>query len=204
MSAVSELLADETPRADAQRNVERLVAAARIAIAESGTQVTAHEIARRAGLGIGTFYRRVSSREALVAAVLGELIGDAVAEADRLLTADDPWAGFCEFSTAFVRMRAANVAISEALVGQCGFAPEQAMAELRDRIRLIVERAQKVGALRADVAWQDVPFLLASVSTGRKTLGLQAGDGQWERNLQVILDGLHTPGTTSLPGQPPT
>src|SRR6266851_2085172 len=193
MSAVRELLADRTPRADAQRNVERLVAAARGAIAEGGTAVTAHEIARRAGVGIGTFYRRVASREALVAAVLGELIGDAVAEADRLLAADDPWAGFCEFAVIYVRMRAANVAISEALVGQCGFAPEQPLADLRERTRQIVERAREAGAIHADVTWQDVPFLLASVATGGQTLGLQGTDRQWERNLQVILDGLHTP-----------
>jgi AcrR family transcriptional regulator len=76
MTAVEALLDGGHPRADAQRNVERLVAAARTAIAEAGTGVTAHEIARRAGVGVGTFYRRAGSREALVAAVLAELIAD--------------------------------------------------------------------------------------------------------------------------------
>ncbi len=204
MNAVEQLLAgEERPRADAQRNVERLVAAARAAIAELGTEVTAHEIARRAGVGVGTFYRRVESREALVAAVLDELIGDALARADELLATADPWTAFCEFAAVFVRMRAGNVAVSEVVVGQCGFAPASALAALRDRIRALVERAQEAGAMRPDLPWQDVPFLLSSVATGATSLGLRAGDRQWERNLRIVLDGLRTPDPGPLPGSAP-
>jgi AcrR family transcriptional regulator len=205
MTAVEALLEGGHPRADAQRNVERLVAAARTAIAEGGTGVTAHEIARRAGVGVGTFYRRVESREALVAAVLAELIGDAVAEADRLLLdGADPWTALCEFAVVFVRMRAANVAVSEAVVGQCGFAPEDALADLRERLRALVERAQAAGAMRTDVTWADVPFLLSSVATGTTTLGLRATGQQWERNLRVILDGLRAPWPGPIPGAAPS
>lgn len=203
MTAIEKLLEGGLPRADAQRNVERLVAAARTALAEVGTGVTAHEIARRADVGVGTFYRRVESREALVAAVLAELIADAVAEADRLLGSADPWAALCEFAVAFVQMRAANVAVSEAVAGQCGFAPEDALAQLRERFRLLVGRAQEAGAMRADIAWQDVPFLLASVATGTTTLGLRATGRQWERNLGIVLDGMRAPSPRPLPGKPP-
>jgi AcrR family transcriptional regulator len=203
MSALETLLSGEQPRADAQRNVERLVAAARAAIAEAGTAVTAHEIAHRAGVGVGTFYRRVESREALLAAVLADLIADAVAEADRLLEGDDPWSALREFSVVFVRMRAVNVAVSEAVTGQCGFAPEAALADLRDRFRVLVDRAQQAGEMRPDVTWQDLPFLLASVATGTDTLGLRATSRQWERNLEIILDGLRTAAPSPLPGQAP-
>jgi AcrR family transcriptional regulator len=204
MTAVEALLDGGHPRADAQRNVERLVAAARTAIAEAGTGVTAHEIARRAGVGVGTFYRRAGSREALVAAVLAELIADAVAEADRLLGSTDPWAALCEFAVVFVRMRAANVAVSEAVVGQCGFAPDDALTDLRERLRVLVERAQETGAMRTDIAWQDMPFLLASVAIGTTTLGLRATGQQWERNLRIILDGMRAPSPGPLPGKPPS
>jgi AcrR family transcriptional regulator len=204
VNAVEQLLAAENrPRADARRNVERLVAAARGALAELGTAVTAHEIARRAGVGVGTFYRRVESREALVGAVLAELIGDAVAEADALLATREPWDAFCAFAAVFVRMRAANVAVSEVVVGHCGFAPADALADLRDRLRLLVEGAQEAGAMRPDVAWQDMPFLLASVATGATSLALRAGDRQWERNLTIVLDGLRSPDPGPLPGEPP-
>lgn len=204
MTAVEALLDGGHPRADAQRNVERLVAAARTAIAEAGTGVTAHEIARRAGVGVGTFYRRAGSREALVAAVLTELIADAVAEADRLLGSTDPWAALCEFAVVFVRMRAANVAVSEAVVGQCGFAPDDALTDLRERLRVLVEHAQEAGAMRTDIAWQDMPFLLASVATGTTTLGLRATGQQWERNLRIILDGMRAPSPGPLPGKAPS
>ncbi|MCP2323483.1 AcrR family transcriptional regulator [Hamadaea flava] len=181
---------ERRPRADAQRNVERLVAAARAAVAEVGIAVTAHEIARRAGVGIGTFYRRVPSREALLEAVLAELLGEAVAEADRALQNNDPWAGLCEFATAYVRLRAASCGVNEALGEECGLDLDLPLEELRDRIRSLVERAQTAAAVRRDVTWQDVAFLLAAVVPGQHTIGLQADDQQWIRNLQIVLDGL--------------
>lgn len=195
-SAVERLIrtgSGRRPRADAQRNVERLVAAARTAVAEVGIDVTAHEIARRAGVGIGTFYRRVSSREALLDAVLAEVLGEAVATGDKALADPDPWTGFCRFAAAFVRLRAESCGIGEALGGASGPALDQALSEIRERIRLLVEHTQAAGAMRTDVAWQDVPFLLAAVATGERTVGLRAGDEQWNRNLQIVLDGAQRP-----------
>jgi len=206
MSPVDRLLADEAgrrPRADARRNLERLVAAARSAVAEVGVDATAHEIARRAGVGIGTFYRRVSSREALLETVLQEVLGEAVATADRALRDSDPWRGFCGFAAAFVRLRAESCGVGEALGGACGPALDRSLADVRERIRLLVEGAQAAGSMRPDVAWQDVPFLLAAVATGPQTIGLQAGDQQWNRNLRIVLDGLSTTKPAPLSGTPP-
>lgn len=199
MQAVDQLLSGDTPRADAARNVERLVAAAREAIAQGGTQVTSHEIAARAGVGVGTFYRRVASREALLTAVMAEILGDVIAEADRLLESADPWTAFAGFAHYFVRMRAASVAVSEVVMGQCGFAPADVLEDLRGRIRTLVSRAQAAGGLREDLTWQDVPFLLAGVATVSSTLGLAATERQWERNLRVVLDGMRTPARGPLP-----
>lgn len=201
------LLTSETgrrPRADARRNVERLVAAARVAVAEVGVDVTAHEIARRAGVGIGTFYRRVPSREELLAAVLAELLEEMLAVADRAMDDPDPWRGFIDFATAYVRLRAASCGLNEALGGECGLALDPQLARLRERIRLMVAHAREAGVLRPDVPWEDVAFLLASVTTATRTLGLQAGDEQWRRNLRIVLDGLRVrrpdPSAESAPG----
>jgi AcrR family transcriptional regulator len=206
-SAVDRLLAGDggrRPRADARRNVERLVAAAREAVAEIGVDVTAHEIAGRAGVGVGTFYRRVASREALLEAVLSEVLGEAVDRADEALADPDPWHGFCRFAAVFVRLHAENRGIGAALGGACGPGLDQALAELRERIRLLAGRAQGAAVMRTDVAWQDVPFLLAGVATGARTLGLDAGDEQWVRNLRIVLDGLRAAATGPLPGAAPT
>jgi AcrR family transcriptional regulator len=206
--AVEELLAtgegERKCRADAQRNVERLVNAARTAIAEVGVDVTAHEIANRAGVGIGTFYRRVSSREALLRAVLSELLGEGVVHAEQALADPDPWHGFREFAAAFVRLLAASRGVSEALGGQCRIDISATLVDLRAGIRAVVERTQAAGAMRPDVAWQDVPFMLAAAVTTSPTIGLHAEADQWRRNLGVILDGLRTPRPEPLPSQPPS
>lgn len=200
--AVDRLLDDGTghrPRADARRNVERLVAAAREAAREAGSEITAHDVARRAGVGIGTFYRRVGSLEDLLKAVLDELIGEIIASADACLAADDPWEGFRAFAASYIRRRNELCDINEAL----GHVLDHSRADLRDRIRRLVERAQEAGAVRTDVMWTDVAFLLVSAATGPHTLGLRAGGEQWDRNLHVILDGLRAPGSGDLPGEPP-
>lgn len=191
------------PRADARRNVERLVVAARAAVAEVGIDVTAHEIARRAGVGIGTFYRRVSSREALLEAVLAELLAESREVGERALADPDPWHGFVEFATAFTQLRAACMGITEALGRPCGAQVDNVVGDLRRQIRTMVSRAQEAGLMRADLSWRDVPFLLAGAAPPNVTLALTADDQQWHRVLGVVLDGLRTPEPSPLPGKPP-
>ncbi|MGV9349866.1 TetR/AcrR family transcriptional regulator [Streptomyces spiralis] len=206
-STVDRLLVDESgrrPRADARRNVERLVEAARIAVAEVGVGVSAHEIARRAGVGVGTFYRRIPSREALLEAVLEEMLDEITALAEQALEDPDPWNGLCVFAAAYVRLRTESCGVSEALGGVCGDILAQRLEDLRAQIRRLVERAQAGGAMRTDIAWQDVPFLFAAAATSGHTLGMQAGGQQWERNLHVILDGLRSPQPGMLPRTPLT
>jgi AcrR family transcriptional regulator len=200
--AVDRLLDDGSgrrPRADARRNVERLVVAARQAAAEGG-EITAHEVARRAGVGIGTFYRRVGSLEALLEAVLGEVLGEIVAKGDEGMADPDPWTGFTRFALSYIHLRNELCDVNKRL----GDLLDHSRAELRDRIQALVERAQQTGVMRTDVTWEDVAFLMvAASSTGPHTLGLQAGAGQWERNLQVVLDGLRTSDPGTLTGEPP-
>lgn len=201
-SAVERLLAAGKPRADAERNVRRLVEAAQEAVAEIGADVTAHEIARRAGVGIGTFYRRLPSRDALLAAVLSDTIAEIVELAGAALRDPDPWLGFREFATAFIGLRSASCGINEVLGGKSGLDLEGPLSELRGRMRRIVERAQEAGAMRVDIAWPDVPFVLAAAMPGAHTLGLTAGEDQWRRNLTVILDGLRPPPEGAAPRSP--
>lgn len=201
--AVEQLLDDGSgrrPRADARRNVERLVVAARQA-AVVGGEITAHEIARRAGVGIGTFYRRVGTLDALLKAVLDEVLGEIVAKGEEGLADPDPWAGFTTFAFSYIHLRNELCDVNKRL----GDVLDHSRAELRDRIQLLVERAQRAGVMRTDVTWEDVAFLMvAASSAGSHTLGLHAGARQWDRNLHVILDGLRIPDPSALPGEPPS
>lgn len=199
-SAVERLLQEESghrPRADAQRNVHRLITAAREAVAEIGVEVTAHEIARRAGVGIGTFYRRLPSREALLEAVLADTINEIVSLAHAALEDPDPWRGFCEFAAEFAHLRAASCGINEVLGCDSGLDLEPSLTDLREQVRRMVERAQQAGSMRTDIHWQDIPFLLAATVTSDHTIGLAADDQQWQCNLRIILDGLRA-GVTDM------
>ncbi|WP_064745506.1 TetR/AcrR family transcriptional regulator [Pseudonocardia acaciae] len=193
--AVTRLLAGGggQPRADARRNVARLVDAARAAVAEVGVQVTAHEIARRAGVGVGTFYRRLPSREALLEAVLADVIDEMLALARECLRDPDPWRGFRRFAVDYVQLRVASCGLNEALGEHRGLDLDPALAELRGHLERLVTRAVQAGAMRADVRWPDVAFLLASAVPEPATIGLRAEPEQWRRNLDVILDGLAAP-----------
>jgi AcrR family transcriptional regulator len=188
MSAVERLLAGGG-RADAQRNVRRLVDAAREALTEIGVDVTAHELARRAGVGIGTFYRRLSSREALLEAVLADILDEMAGLAEQALADPDPWHGFSRFARDYVRLRATSCGINEAL-GDTALDLEAPVARIRAGVRKLVGRAQRAGVLRADVSWRDVVFLLAAVLPGDHTLGIRTPKDQWRRNLELTLDGL--------------
>ena len=82
-------------RADARRNRERIVAAARVVFAEQGLGASMNEVARRAGVGLATLLRRFPSRDLLVAAALGDRMGEFAALVERALDDPDPWSGFC-------------------------------------------------------------------------------------------------------------
>jgi hypothetical protein len=71
------------------------------------------------------------------------------------------------------------------------------VAQLRELIEQMVHRAKRAGALRTDVMWRDIAFLLAATTTGTDTMGLRLSAEQWRLNLRVILDGLRAPTTWS-------
>jgi AcrR family transcriptional regulator len=191
-SAVLRLLEGEgVPRADARRNVERLVEAARAAVDEVGVTVTAHEIARRAGVGIGTFYRRVPTREILLEAVLADTIEDMTQLVRKARLQADVWTAFCEFAHEYVRLRATSCGLNDALGGAGGLALSDQIDALRKEFKTLVRRLQVVGVLRKGLTYTDVAFALAAVVPQTHTLGMTAGPTQWRQTLKIVLDGLH-------------
>jgi AcrR family transcriptional regulator len=192
-SAVEALLAqgETRPRADARRNVERLIAAARSGLDEQGLAVTTRDIAQRAGVGLGTLYRRVPSLDALLAAILTDTIDEMTDRARRAADDPDPWHGFIEFAEVYVRLRASSCGLHDALSGAADELDLTARIDrLQQAVRRLVQRAQHAGALRDDLDWRDVPFVLATAIPTDHTIGLEAKADQWRRNLRVILDGL--------------
>jgi AcrR family transcriptional regulator len=192
-SAVEALLAqgETRPRADARRNVERLIAAVRQALDEQGLAVTTRDIAHRAGVGLGTLYRRVPSLDALLAAILTDIIDEMTDRARRAVDDPDPWHGFVEFVEVYVRLRASSCGLHDALSGAAdGLDLVVRINRLQRAMRRLVQRAQHAGVIRDDLDWRDVPFVLATAIPADHTIGLEAKPDQWHRNLRIILDGL--------------
>ncbi|KOG86391.1 TetR/AcrR family transcriptional regulator [Streptomyces varsoviensis] len=181
----------KAPRADARRNAALVLAGARRAVAAKGLDVSYHEIAREAGVGVGTVYRRFPERDQLMAAVLRDILDELIRTAEAAMQCADPWEGFTRLFGALAARTAENAGLSGTLDAHGG--PD--IAALRHRLlrllRQTIERAQQAGALRSDVDWHDIPFLAQAAATPGCFLGLPADPGRGQRTLSVILDGLH-------------
>jgi AcrR family transcriptional regulator len=167
-------------RADAQRNLERVLDAATEAFTASGPEASMDEIARRAGVGHATVFRRFPTKEALMLAVIERRVGEIRALAEEALAAADPGEAFFDFvwKVAELHVRAPGL---HACVVHCGNKP--GAAEVEELSRKIVARAQRAGALRTDIKAADVSALVGATLSA-------APERQWRAFLEVVLDGL--------------
>jgi AcrR family transcriptional regulator len=193
-------------RADASRNRERIVAAAREEFVEYGAGVTLDQIARRAGVGNATIYRHFADRSDLIRQVTLEVMNRVVELAESAL--DDAPDAF-EALQRFVH-GAADERIGALCSTFCdGF--ELIAAELAEkRVRLeraledIVDRARSAGLLRPDVAAGDILIALPQLTRPLPGTACMNLDRFVDRHLQIFLDGLRTPARSILPGTAPT
>ena len=192
-------------RRDAQANRERIVAAARAAFAERGIDAPVEEIARRAGVGMGTLYRRFPTKEDLVDAVLEDAFEGFVRAAEEALAEEDAWLGFTGFLERSLALHGADRGLKDlAASAEHGLARTQAMRErLRPLIRQLVERAQEQGSLRADFTPQDVPVVFWTAGRVIEATSQVAPDF-WRRYLGLLLDGLRAGAATPLARPPLT
>jgi AcrR family transcriptional regulator len=178
-------------RADARRNRERVLEAARDQFAEHGLDAQIDEIARQAGVGVGTVYRHFPTKEALLEALAQQRF-DAKAKAAREgLAVEDPWEGFVHFMTGATRITAGDLALSEAMgqrPGLCRQAAER--AGLRDLVADLVKRAHASGELRDDIGPDDIPSLVSGVGHAVHAGQRGAPAMSWERYLEIMLAGL--------------
>jgi AcrR family transcriptional regulator len=188
--------APRSTRADARRNRERVLAAARACMARDGLDAGMDQIARAAGVGVGTVYRHFPTKEDLLAA-LAEARFDRLAElAGEALAKSDPWESFEHFLRAAAKIQNEDLALSELLVSR----PETmaAAAERVDMLGLageLMRRAQEAGELRPDAVPTDVPMLMCALAGTCRNPKMDP-----ERYIGIVLDGLRAPGRAKLPG----
>jgi AcrR family transcriptional regulator len=176
------------PRADAQRNRARVLAAAERVFAQRGTTASTEEVARAACVGVGTVFRHFPNKEALLQALIVQRLARIAADARERAASSDP-AAFFDFFAAVVRGSATKLELADALT-ELGVHPTEAVApvaeELTAAVAALLEQAQQDGAVRRDISVADVIALLAGASQARR----YAAD---DRPLAIILDGLRVP-----------
>ncbi|HXY44278.1 MAG TPA: helix-turn-helix domain-containing protein [Acidimicrobiales bacterium] len=178
-------------RADARRNYERLVVAARKVFSEQGVGASMEAIAREAGVGVGTLYRHFPKRIDVVEAVYRTDVDELAMAAEKAVANLDAWAAVEEFLRAFVRYAQGKRVFLGELREAFDKNPD---LKLRSRERideatdLVIGRAQQAGAVRTDVDGRDVMQLLGPMCTSPTLTPEQS-----ERLLPMILDGLRAP-----------
>jgi AcrR family transcriptional regulator len=180
-------------RADSVRNRERLIAAAKAAFTEAGSDVALEEIARRAGVGIGTLYRHFPARDSVVEAVYRREVEQLGEAATRLLATMAPGDALHAWMRVFVDYIATKKVIAGALASLAGgtaglFAASG--ARIMEAIGLLVERSKVAGEIRGDVEPVDVLRGLVGVTYGNDEPGWQASA---LRLTDILMDGLRTP-----------
>ncbi|WP_030106467.1 TetR/AcrR family transcriptional regulator [Actinoalloteichus caeruleus] len=194
-------------RADAQRNAEKLRAAAAELFQKRGLQVPLKEIARRAGVSHGTLYNLFGTREALIDAVVAEGAARRLDEvAQQALSHDDAWQGFAHYVERLCELQATDPAVADVVGGRYPDA-ERLMAACgrsMEAARRIVRRAHEAGALRPDFTNADLVFAFAANALLARATADAAPDA-WRRQVAYLLDGLRAEAArTPLPASQPT
>jgi AcrR family transcriptional regulator len=178
-------------RADARRNYERLVAAARSVLAERGTDASMDEIAKAADVGVGTLYRHFPRRIDLVEAVYRDDVDGLVVLAEQVSTDREPWDALVAWLDGFVRYAQAKRTFLTELHEAFEKSPDLALSS-REKIGgaagTVLTRAQQAGVARSDIDQADLMQLVGGMCMARN-----ASLAQNERLLALILDGIRPP-----------
>jgi AcrR family transcriptional regulator len=194
-------LRERPMRADARRNRERVLSAAEEVFAEMGLKAQVEEVARRAGVGVGTVCRHFPTKQALVEAVLAAMYESLLADAEAALRQPDPGSAFRSFFVELAGVQARHRALAEQMATAIDLpaSAQPTRDALRGAISDLVANAQAVGALRPDLGPADVAMLFSGVA---HSVAVAGEPRLRQRYVTIILDGLRPASPTSLPGKP--
>lgn len=178
-------------RKDAERNLRRILDAAREVFAEHGLGVTMDDVAHHAGVGVGTVYRRFANKEELIDALFEERVGALAQLAHDGLAIADPWEGIVAFMERSLELQATDRGLKELLFDTAH--GQHRVAHAREQLAPVVtelfERARLAGCLRDDVEGPDMPVLQLMVGTVLD-FSRDVSPELWRRYLTIVLDGL--------------
>jgi AcrR family transcriptional regulator len=177
-------------RADARRNREKVLAAARAVFAEEGVDAQMDDVARRADVGVGTVYRHFPTKEALLSALNDELFAVLAVHARTLLTLEDPWEAFTRVMWFGAEKTAGDRAFTE-IISETRKLPARTSPGKEDLIVTVgelMDRCKAAGKMRADAIVEDIGLLMCGVGSASQ-MEHPVPDA-WRRHLAIVLDGL--------------
>jgi AcrR family transcriptional regulator len=189
-------------RRDAERNRQRILRAAGEVFTTRGLQATLDDVARQAGVGVGTVYRRFPDKESLIDALFEARLDRVVTLAQQAAEVPDSWAGLAGFlegaAAELTRDRGLREIFMFATYGRDRV--DLARNRMLPVVTRLVERAQQDGKLRADLRPTDIPLMEFMIGTAAEYAG-GVRPGIWRRYLAILLDGLRPSreGTSPLP-----
>ncbi len=189
-------------RRDAERNRQRILAAAAEVFTQRGLEATLDDVARAAGVGVGTVYRRFPDKESLIAELFRDRIDALVAVAEEACEAADPWQGLVSYLEFAAGSMAGDMGLRQ-LMMYGAYGREQvayASARMRPVITRLVERAQAAGELRADFRATDVKIIVFMLASAAE-YACHVQPGIWRRYLTLVIDGMRPrrDGVSELP-----
>ncbi len=178
-------------RADARRNRERVLTAAREVFAEHGPEAQMDDVARRARVGVGTVYRHFPTKEALIDALVAEAFERLLVVAkEQALRDDDPWDALETTLWAGAEILAGDRAVS-AIMSEV-YGPVNVDLDLQlqmtETMTGMVDRARAAGTLRQDVILDDIPMVMCGI--GMATCKPHQVSDAWKRHVAIVIDGL--------------
>jgi AcrR family transcriptional regulator len=178
-------------RRDAERNRQRIVAAARELFAVRGLEATLNDVAHHANVGVGTVYRRFATKEELLEAVFEDSIDQVACLAEAAVHVEDSWDGFVWFVEHLCELTATDRGLREMVCSKAygGYRVECARLRLDPHLTMVVERARKDGYLRAEIEAGDMPILNLLAGTVSEWAGHVEPD-LWRRYVALLLDGM--------------
>jgi AcrR family transcriptional regulator len=190
---------DRVLRADARRNHQAVIDAAKKLFADQGLDAQMPDVAKAAKVGVGTVYRHFPTKDDLIAALAAERFERLAEKAREGIEAEDAWEGLCDFIRFSAELQADDRGLCEVMGSRPEVMDASAFAVGLDQLcDELVKRAQRSGELRRDLDWEDIPMIACGL--GRITQAT-AGPaiGRWPRLVEIILDGLRAPGSSKLP-----
>jgi AcrR family transcriptional regulator len=178
-------------RADAERNRQRLLAAAKDLFATRGLDVTLDDVARHAGVGTGTAYRRFPNKDALIDALMVDRIGELAEIAKECLEEPDPWIGLTSYFHRALALQASDRGLKEVLFssGRGRERSNHARLKIAPVVARLVRRAKDAGVVRPDIETSDVPLINFMVNT-IVDFSRDIEPTLYKRYLAIVLDGL--------------